>query len=438
MDQKTQADAGIPTAMIVFLVLALGTGMLFSLYGQALADHLLFVCRLLCQPLGLVSPRYEAAAAALANIAPGQKDLSFAWQALNAIARWYVLLLCLPLSLWLLYRGRSLSVADIYRRSLTMQTLLKENVPFAPCIAPALNWPGGILAEPLDKGPWRAGRQPLQLACEQGLLLKPADPPVRVQAGELLAAGALPREDSPWLGLSQNGLQLDRKRTHAFYAAQLSCRWRGFQALPPYLQKLAGAWALFAVDEKDLAQKLMDEMSLSFRGPEPAKKARFVRTPPFFHPAAKAHGCLIDAHMDKDARKAVSKALAEEKVRAAVRRHGIWQDPALLSLYELARTRGVLASAEFIWLRPVNRQLYYLCNNMGRRTAWPETAGAWAHYQAENALAQLDSQSGGIEAPHVTEAVNALELALYEDGWISPDKLSEEVRQTYALLGQDD
>ncbi len=434
---KPPRETGVPGCMIVFLVLACLAGLILSLYEKALCDMLFAASRLLLGPLSLAGGRFARAAEALASLPEKYDTLSFAWQAYTSVSRWYAYGLGIPFLLFLIYAGRRLSVTDVCRRTMTMRTLLQENKPFAPCIAPALNWPGGILNEPLDSGPWMAARQPVQIAAIYGLLLTPANPPQPVPAGELLGDDHLARCDSPWLGRSEEGLMLDREKAYAVYAAQLATPWRGYEALPPYLKKLAGAWALFAADKKGMAQRMLDEMSLSFRAPVPASKAGLCRTFPFFHAGTKGHGYCIDSHMDKETEKAVQEALEDKGTRQAVLRHGCWQDMALLALYEQARKRGILATAEFIWLKPVNRQLFYLCNNMGRRTAWPEIAGAWAHYTAEKTLAAMDPMADGIREPHVTEAVNALEMALYEDGWISPDRVSQEVKDQYSLLGQD-
>ncbi|MDO5538311.1 MAG: hypothetical protein Q4F72_12390, partial [Desulfovibrionaceae bacterium] len=383
----------VPAPMLVCLALTLGLALAMSFWGQACADGLLRLASLLCRPLVLVSPGHERLMHLLQGIEPGTRDLAFAWEALNLAARWYALGLGIPAALYLVWRGWRLSPSDVYRRTLTMRDLMRENVPFAPCIAPALNWPGGILNEPLDSGPWRAGRQPLQLAAECGLLVPPGPHPVPIAAEELLGSDHLARLDSPWLGREADGLALDRERAARFYASQLDLPWQGWERLPAHLRKLCGAWALFAVDDKDLARRLMDDLSLSFRGPEEARPGRFVRHAPFWEPAAPAHGCGIDASLTRGQIRAVSRALADPSLRKDLRPHSLWRDTFLLALYERARTRGVLATPEFLWLRPVDRQLYYLCNNVGRRTAWPEIAGVWAHYQAETALAALDPGS---------------------------------------------
>lgn len=46
---------------------------------------------------------------------------------------------------------------------------------------------------------------------------------------------------------------------------------------------------------------------------------------------------------------------------------------------------GVLAAAQFLWVRGVDRELWYALNNLGRRSFHSEGALAIAHYMAEEA-----------------------------------------------------
>jgi intracellular multiplication protein IcmP len=46
---------------------------------------------------------------------------------------------------------------------------------------------------------------------------------------------------------------------------------------------------------------------------------------------------------------------------------------------------GVLAPAQFLWLRGVDRNLWYALNNLGRRSFHSEGMGAMAHFMAEQA-----------------------------------------------------
>jgi len=80
----------------------------------------------------------------------------------------------------------------------------------------------------------------------------------------------------------------------------------------------------------------------------------------------------------------------------------------MATLLELARTDGVLATAEFLWLKPIDRPLWYMLNSVGRQTAFPEIAGVFAHWVAEK---RLDRP---LKVPMVEEAVKALEMAMKE------------------------
>ena len=63
---------------------------------------------------------------------------------------------------------------------------------------------------------------------------------------------------------------------------------------------------------------------------------------------------------------------------------------------------GVLAPAQFVWLRAHDRALWYPLNNLGRQTLHMEAMGATAHYKAEK-LAQRP-----IPRPKVVDAVKSL------------------------------
>jgi intracellular multiplication protein IcmP len=78
-------------------------------------------------------------------------------------------------------------------------------------------------------------------------------------------------------------------------------------------------------------------------------------------------------------------------------------ETALATILNYARAQGgVMASSEFLWLKPTNRNLWYVCNNVGRRAFHPEASGAMAHWKAER-LAKKP-----IFDPHVDQGVGAL------------------------------
>ena len=80
----------------------------------------------------------------------------------------------------------------------------------------------------------------------------------------------------------------------------------------------------------------------------------------------------------------------------------------MASLLRRARFYGVLPTAEFLWLKPIDRRLWYMLNSVGRQTPFTEVAGPFAHWLAETELTRP------CLVPIIDEAVNALEGAIKE------------------------
>lgn len=74
-----------------------------------------------------------------------------------------------------------------------------------------------------------------------------------------------------------------------------------------------------------------------------------------------------------------------------------------------------MAAAEFLWLKPVDRPLWFMLNNVGRRTAFTEVAGPMAHWLAEKVIGRK------LIVPMVNQATTALVAAL-EEVVYNPDK----------------
>ena len=86
-----------------------------------------------------------------------------------------------------------------------------------------------------------------------------------------------------------------------------------------------------------------------------------------------------------------------------------------MALLGEARKKGVLATSQFIWLRPLDRPLWYALNQCGGRAAWTEALAAWAHFQAEEHAGKT------LSAPHIDAAVESLKNSLESQGWLKRD-----------------
>ena len=222
------------------------------------------------------------------------------------------------------------------------------------------NWPQIIPAMRLDllhkdiaEGPWAMALTPIQFCKKYDLISE--ERPENSQVASLKKGAA-----------------------HRVLALQLGRPWRSLEALPVHVQGLFAIFAARANHDSETANNLLYQISAS------------------------ANGSKLDFSGYKEilAKHCQSKAIAR-----VVSRHA-YTYGVMASMLELARTDGVLASAEFLWLKPLDRQMWYVLNTVGRQTAVCEVAGIFSHWKAEKRLKRP------LKVPMVDEAVNALEVGL--------------------------
>lgn len=88
---------------------------------------------------------------------------------------------------------------------------------------------------------------------------------------------------------------------------------------------------------------------------------------------------------------------------------------------------GTLITPDFIWLKELDRTLYYALNNLGRIMPLIEGAGIYAQMNADNIFEQATPD----EEPEVLNAVCAYIKELKKEGWIG-DRNNEEFQKSYA------
>ena len=177
---------------------------------------------------------------------------------------------------------------------------------------------------------------------------------------------------------------IDRDAAAAAFSSQLGPRWKGARNLP-----LAGR-ALFAVCALKIARKRDPADMLLGRLAQAVETKGGMRFKP---------DLALRREIDQIIRDPALGGVAEQ---VAIRH--AFATPAMLHVLSHARDRGgVLAPAQFVWLRGVNRSLWYPLNNLGRRAFHPEAAGAMAHFEAELAA------NRPLLTPKVKNAVDALE-----------------------------
>jgi intracellular multiplication protein IcmP len=178
---------------------------------------------------------------------------------------------------------------------------------------------------------------------------------------------------------------LDHDAAARAFAEQLGPRWRGPNALPFHAKALYAVFALKSARMRDEADKLLGELSLC----ADPKMGMALRP-------------------SKALRREVDRIIADPKLGGEaikVTRNHAYVTTALMHLLKYSRDRGgVLAPAQFLWLRGANRALWYPLNNVGRQSFHVEAAGAIAHFGAEEAA------GAALISPKVEAAVASLSV----------------------------
>ncbi len=250
----------------------------------------------------------------------------------------------------------------VFKRAYDMTSLANAEKVNWPQINPVLGLK--LNKEHIDKGPWAMAMTPMQF-CKRHKLLDE----YRAQPKE----GVLQKERN------RIEVSLKRGKSNKIFSMQLGSLWPGLDKLPPHIRALFAVFAARNAGDSKAAAELLAKISassvkkLSFAGADAlCKKHQGTKTA---QKIMQSHGYILTV---------------------------------MASMLEAAREDGVQASADFLWLKPVDRRLWYMLNTVGRQTPFVEVAGPYAHWKAEKQIGRR------LLVPMVEEATNALELVLKE------------------------
>ncbi len=266
----------------------------------------------------------------------------------GTFTRYPIVLILVLLAAGLYFR----SVAIKFKNVFTMDKLKDVEKVNWPRIMPVVNLK--LVDQNINEGSWAMSMTPMQF-CKKNKLLKEE---------------------------SKNGkpaVSLLRGKAYDVFALQLGQLWHGhIDALPEHMQALLAIFAARADKNVPAADKLLDQIG----GSGANGKLDFSGT-----------------------RELLRKHINAKPVVKVMQRHA-YVTTMMASMLRLSRTAGVMASADFIWLKPLDRKLWYVLNSIGRQTAVSEVAGVFAHWLVEDKLRYP------MKTPMVDAAVNGLEEAL--------------------------
>lgn len=261
--------------------------------------------------------------------------------------RWPVTLVLLGISAFLYFRHG----ARLYHHSYNMNSLKKSEVENWPQIMPVLSL--DLVKQDPDEGPWAMARLPLDFCKDQNLVQEAE------QGGKKV-----------WL--------LDKKAAHRVFALQLGKLWYGANALPIHAKALVVVFIARALREHQVAKHFLSQIARSAA----SGKLDF-------------HG--VDEQLQK---------YKDHRIIKWLEKRHAYAHTLMMTLLEIARSDGVLATSEFLWLKPVDRKLWYSVNSVGRQTAVIEVGGIFSHWLAEKKIGRA------LKNPMVKQAVTALEKSI--------------------------
>ena len=219
---------------------------------------------------------------------------------------------------------------------------------------------------------------------------QPPRPPGAPVPAELPAFGeALGPEE--WLAYNDVPVpdgKVDGDAAARAFSRQLGPPWRGAMHMAPYRQVLLAAFCLKSLRKRSDADEMLGRLAQCWS---------FEK------------GLVIPPALLKDARKVLRSRDMAGKILSKCNQHA-YENTAMIRAISTAREEGgVMAPAQFVWLRAYDRAMWYPLNNIGRQAYHMEALGAMCHYKAEKQTARP------IPRPKMEDAVTAITEHMLSD-----------------------
>jgi intracellular multiplication protein IcmP len=275
----------------------------------------------------------------------------------------------------------------VYRHHLLMRFTQRYNTKTL-ATQETKNWPQikivsklDLLSQDLDSGPWAMAMTPLQFAKKNKL--------IQVEFADRTESQFSKTE------VPEFTILLDKMRTERAFIAQLGRPWQGVEKMAAHRR------AIFAIFAARVCRDSKGALELVYHLADSAGDGRVDYTG-------------VDTMLRKYGN--------DPNVVKITKQHA-YEFTIMASMLLAAREDGVVASADFLWVKPMDRRLWYVINNVGRQTPAVEVGGIFCHWYNELALKRP------LSSPMVEGAVIALELALSEIIFIPDDKEREEIEK---------
>ncbi len=315
------------------------------------------------------------------------------------------------------FGAMKLNPLKFYVRRLDLDKVLFQQALVFPEMRPVVGLGKKLLDRTkFDEGPWRLAEMPIQFALKNELLKD-------TKTNEYVKEKNHEKLDFRY---ARENYVLDLERAKTALEQQLGAplyeggepNFRMIFKWPKQHRALLAAFILARWASRDDAFKLFAQFSNSFWEPDPKKKKPIdIKDLNMAWVNDILNAWLFNKKMPKDFPWPVPRSVKIcESIKDEIKKHA-FTNVIMFHMLEKARERGIVVVSDFIWLRPIDRTLFYTLNNAGRHnpknaTGFVEGIGPVAHWQVEEACGKP------LLIPDVREAVEGLESSLYEEGWV--------------------
>ncbi len=276
------------------------------------------------------------------------------------------------------YFGFFKNPANKYKKTYNMNSLALQEASQWPQINPIIGL--DLVKEPLNSGVWAIGKSPIDFCKENNLITISV-----VQNKEFKGSR----------NLSFN-MVLDEDKAALIFAKQLGKLWRSPESLAIHQRALFAVFAARACREPNVSSQLLKQINMSSNSKNP--------------------NVLNFDNVDNICKKYYNQKIIQDLIH-----NHAYEFTVFIELLILARQDGVLPTADFLWLKPIDRLFWYVLNSTGRQTYFVEASGVHAHYLVEKSLGRA------LSIPYVKEAVKALNLALKDIIYVPTEEEKEQL-----------
>lgn len=275
------------------------------------------------------------------------------------------------LLMFLLYKG----MATLrFTKKYTMDTLRQQEKNNWPQITPAVN--ENIIDLDIHTGPWAMAMNQMQFC----------------KTYNLLSITTVADGKAVWRAEGIKKAVLIREKANKVFVYQMGPLWQSVAKLPIHTKALFAVFAARAEHDNEAAYRMLRQFSAYYKD-------------------GRTNYNGVD--------ELLSKYQNSKAVQRCIQKHA-YVLTVMASMLELARVDGVLASADFLWLKLVDRRLWYMLNNVGRQTAFTEIAGPFAHWRTEKEM------SRALKVPVIHMATEALHEAIEKTIYIDDEDAEQQ------------